>query len=182
MINALKIQSKILSLSLLWCGFSFGQCNQDYKVLNAILYKFSKEGSKELHLIENPYPFVNQSSFFTKNSFSEYYSGVLGVDSVALQKMIKTLDFEYLANQEKKIIKWDFSRLPKNIIKYSDEEKELNDMKCYCFSRPIYSKNKKIAFIYSFNPCGYKDSSLGTVLVYKKVSNKWVYSMAFPMP
>ncbi len=182
MINTLRTQTKIVLLSLFCYGFSFAQCNQDYKVLNTILYKFSKEGSKELHLIENPYSFTNQNTFFTKNSFNDYYSGVLGVDSVALQKMIKTLDFKHLANQKKKIVKWDFSRLPKNIIKYSDDEKELNGIRRYYFSRPIYSKNKKIAFIYSYKHCGDWDCSSETILVYKKEKSQWVYSMAFPMP
>lgn len=160
----------------------------DYILLNSVLNQLTFIKTNDtIHLSENPIKFSKQKEFFTKENFQGYinYHPDLGVNEDEVKKMICKLDFDYLANQKRDTEKWVDEKFTTNIIVSIPKDtysKGKMEGKMLGISKPIYTKNKKIAFIYyqeSYVFNKYVDSASTTVRAYKKIRGKWVYITLF---
>ncbi|WP_035747220.1 hypothetical protein, partial [Flavobacterium sp. WG21] len=133
--------------------------NEDYEVINQITNSLI-EGRKQLYvkdkdttiaLYKESLIFHDQKTFFTKETFEEYF--YTPIDSVKIKKLIKSMNFEYLANQKREEVNWNLSKFKYPFIKYS--ESTPYETIRFSVSPPIYSKDKKVVFIFFSNPCNY---------------------------
>ncbi|WP_017497942.1 hypothetical protein [Flavobacterium sp. WG21] len=159
--------------------------NEDYEVINQITNSLI-EGRKQLYvkdndtavaLYEKSLVFKDQKRFFTKKAFEEYF--YTPIDSVKIKKLIKSMNFEYLANQKREEVNWNLSKFKYPFIRHS--ESTPYETIRFSVSPPIYSKDKKVVFIFFSSPCNYDGCGATTVKVYKKVHNKWVWYLNFPI-
>ena len=169
-------------LSIIIYQNSFSQ-KSDYDVLKALFNDFNNfHPYDSIRLYENPLNFDRQETFFTNESFKNYTYPVIGVDTPKIVKLMKKVNFEFLRNNKRNSENWDVSKLPKNVILYAENSKrELNGKEQYKISKPIYTKDEKIAFIYSYDMCGFMDCSNFNIRVYKKIRKKWVFYAYIPI-
>jgi len=152
-----------------------------YNVINVVLAELSINEKDLLRINCKTVPFTRQKWFFTKDIFDSYAAGVVGIDDEKVQRLIELVDFKYLREEKSEVITLDTIKLKcKNFKLYDGNNINLLDgKKRYSFSEPVFSKDKKIAFIYIRKQCGHMDCSSDLVKVYKKRGNKWVFYTMF---
>ena len=154
--------------------------SEDYILLDTF---FSTLDTKvNINVYENQSAFINQEKIFSKTFLNDYTYPTIGVDSKKIKKLIKALDFNYLAQQKKQVNKWDFSKSKYSIVKYSENSaNQFDKIRRYKISNPIYSKDFKMAFIYYEDICGFIDCGSTTVSVFKKCKGKWKLYLNIPI-
>lgn len=172
----------ILKIILLLClsNMNAQQKNEDYKLLDIILTTKTKEN--KLHIYEKPSDFINKETFFSKDFLIDYTHPTIGVDSKKVKKLIKKLDFNYLSNQKSEVDYWDFSKISISIFKYvENSSNQFDKIRRLKVSRPIYSKDLKMAFIYYEDICGYIGCGSANVIVLKKCNGTWKEYVTIPI-
>ncbi len=179
------MKTKIYLLVLFLSTQSFAQeiLEEDYILLNEVakcLLTFN--GKDVLVIYERPYPFENKDSFFTKEVFNEYLYLPLK-SKKKIKKMIQTLDFKYLVthNRTDSDWAWDFKRVESNIVKYSGKQEDIDGMERYGISKPVYTRDRELAFIYYYKTCGRFNCGSWMLLIFKKCNEKWSFYEHLPM-
>ena len=153
---------------------------KDYNLLDIILPTLAKEG--HLYIYEDPSAFVDKRNFFTKSFLCDYTHPTIGVDSKKIRRLIKKLDFNYLSSQESKFYKWDLTKIKFPVTKYiGNPLNNFDKIRRLKISRPIYSEDLKIAFIYYQDICGYIGCGSASVIVLKKHNGRWKKYLTIPI-
>lgn len=169
-------------ISLVFCLNNMNSQNSsdDYILLDKVLQLFIK--NDKVYLYEESSVFVNQEKFFSKAFLNDYTYPTIGVDSRKVKKLIKKMDFNYLSKQKKVVDNWNLSKSKYNIIKYIDNPaNHFDKIRRYKISKPIYSKDFKMAFIYYEDICGYIDCGSTNVIVLKKCNDNWELYLNIPI-
>ena len=168
---------------IFFLNFSYSQSTNDYDFLNQILPDLvGTRHIENLKIYERQAKFENQSTFFTKDFFQNYTYRVIGVDGKKVKKLIKILDFKYLSNQKREEEFWDFEKINVTLTKYTENPINIMDyVERFSISKPVYTKDKKFAFIYSQQVCGGPDCGEATVKIYKQTNGKWTYYTQIPL-
>jgi len=176
----MKTTIVLLFLVISQLGFvQYEDC--DYKLLNEVFPTLiGKIDTNAIPVFENPIDFTNQKAFFTKETFNAYSYGVLGVDGNRVKELMNTLDFNYLSGQLRDKTNWELKNINYNVIRgYEEDKNSTNKVRQYSIAKPVYTKDKKFAFIL-YRISEYMSGS-ETVKVYKKVKGKWTYYVQFPI-
>ena len=162
---------------------SYSQSTNDYDFLNQVLPDLVRSKHIEnLKIYERPAKFENQSAFFTEEFFQNNSYRVIGVDEKKVKKLIKILDFKYLSNQNRDEEFWNFEKIKVTLTKYTENSKNVMDyVERFSIAKPIYTKDKKFAFIYYQQICGGPDCGSATVKIYKQTNGKWNYYTQIPL-
>ena len=158
---------------------SFSQSNKDYLLLKSTSNDiFNLEKYKDVKLKNEPIEFNNQEFFFTRNNFENYIEPIIGTNSEKLKKMIKCLDFDFLASQkrEKNGI-YEIEKINKLLTEYISPLNNNDKVKfqnVFFISLPVYSKDEKLAFIFYNYYCGI-DCGQSGVKIYKFKKGTWVF-------
>ncbi len=157
--------------------------NCDYEILISCFNQLNNGHLKDtLCLDDISISFNNQNIFFTKENFKEFTFPYIGVNNKRVKKLLKKLDFEYLLKQKRELEKWDFDKFTNTIIKYSQVQKQKIKIKeKYSLSLPIYTEDKKYAFVYYETSSGVFSGGSMNVSVFIKKSNTWVFYTKFPI-
>lgn len=179
-----KILTIILFLSSLNNLIAQNNLDEDYLLLKSAIPSIisKQDNSEKPHIDKIPSAFINQEKFFSKDFLINYTYPVPGVDCKKVKKLIKTLNFNYLGIQKRDTIHWDFSKIN---IRVSDFFYNYNDkgsvkIQQYKISKPIYSQDGKMAFIYYEIVCPFECGS-ANVKVFKKKTGKWVFYLYIPI-
>jgi hypothetical protein len=176
---------KILSCILIVHAFAvaFCQSKDDYAVVKSFLGDYSKwEKGDTIHIDKFTVNFQNQERFFTPNFLSDYTGPTIGVNSDSVRKLITKMDYSYLAAEQRISARWEIKRLSNAKVVYiKDPENLLSGKKHLKIALPVYSEDKKIAFLYYKSICGYMDCSYYGVRVFRKVKSKWKFCVEFPL-
>lgn len=171
---------KLILFSLLIQFGIWGYCqksssNDDYNLLTTALKDIAAlKKDDTLRFYAESLPFENQRQIFSKKFFEEYTHPAVGVDNEKIKTLISILDFEYLAKQCRKDGKWNDKKINLNLITYNEVTKnKFKGKKQYRVSKPVYSKDKMFAFLYSYYSCGYPDCSSETLKIYKMEKGQW---------
>jgi len=183
MIINLNFKNKIFLILLLFSISNlFGQTNESYELLNQIkLNLFNFVEGDTINLYENQIEFPNQKEFFTKEFLTNYTFPTLGVDSMKVRKMIIKLNLTYLSRQYQQIEKWEAGKINYS-VRFSVPQNDVR--KLYKVSYPIFTENRKFAFIYYEKLIvngDYIDSGSGTVKVYQKKHGRWRFYVQIPI-
>jgi hypothetical protein len=165
----------------------------DYQILNEVMnnligdkrYLFlKKDNDTTIAMYESILIFEKQKEFFTKDYIARYIGGVpLGKNGIKkVKKLIRTIDFDYLANQKRDATNWDLAKFTYPFKKYitSNNSSSYKTVRL-SIALPVYSKDKKTVFIFYSHPCHYDGCGATTVKVYKKIKEKWVWYVNFPI-
>jgi hypothetical protein len=172
------ISAMILFLSI--CKADAQNNNEDYFLLDKFITDVIK--TEKVYLYEKQADFVNKEKFFSKAFLSDYTHPTIGVDSKKVKKLIKELDFDYLSQQRNETTNWDFTKSKLSIIKYVENPtNQFDKIKRYKISRPIYSKDSKMAFIYYEDICGFIDCGSANVSIFKRCKGKWELYVIIPI-
>lgn len=154
--------------------------NEDYLLLDEVIPTLVKKG--ELYIYEKQSDFVNQKKFFSKTFLYNYTYPTIGVDNKKVKKLIKKLDFENLSAQKMMVDNWDFSKSKYSIIKYDENpSNQFDKIRRFKISKPIYSEDFKMAFIYYEDICGFIDCGSANVIIFKKCNNTWKLYLTIPI-
>lgn len=124
---------------------------------------------------------INGQRFFSREFLENYTHPTLGTNPEKIKKLIAELDFEYLSKVKHKQTTWNIKHLNYGIIKIDDPKKHFPKFKTiYELSMPVFTKDKKTAFIYYGYSCGV-DCAQGSVRVYKRIVNRWVFYVEIPI-
>lgn len=154
--------------------------SEDYVLLDTF---FSSLVTKDnINVYEKSSFFIGQEKFFSKAFLNEYTHPTIGVDSKKVRKLVKTLNFNYLAQQKSQVTNWDFSKSKYSIVKYIENPaNQFDKIRRYKISKPIYSKKFKMAFIYYEDFCGFIDCGSTNVIIFKKCKGKWKLYLNIPI-
>lgn len=167
-------------LLLFVCKIEAQNNNEDYCVLDGVLPLLIK--NSRLNVYEKASVFENQEMFFSETFLKDYTYPTIGVDSKKIKKLIKKLDFDYLSRQKRENIDWDFSKLNYPIVKYFENPtNQFDKIQRYKISRPVYSKNRIMAFVYYQDICGFIDCGSANVIILKKRNGKWKVYLTIPI-
>lgn len=163
---------------------SYGQSYKDEKLLNDIIpYVVNRvEPTVTYYIEDKPCTFFNQQRFFTKEHFKLFTQPLLGLNNTRgkriqkkrIEKLLKELDFEYLANYKSDTTNWNLTNVKHGQI----VEKVISGGYCE-IARPVFSKDNKYLFIY-FQRSHKASSGASTfgssnVAVFKMKRNKWKF-------
>jgi hypothetical protein len=178
---------KYIIFLLLYSCSSVGQSSNadDYILLNSVLKHLTHtNGSETLYIDGQPLGFeaFRQDEIFTKPFFLNLTHPTIGVDTIKVKAIVDKLDYDFLAKQIRENERWDFSKLQYKIIDYSQSKNEnLKGQKKFQISKPIYSADKKIAFIQfsvnDGNPYSYSTS----MNIYILEKGNWQYYASLPL-
>jgi hypothetical protein len=161
---------------MITCSCYAQQTQSDEKLLNDVVpYLVNRiEATATYYIEEKPCVFFNQQKFFTEPNFEFFTHKRLGSDSCAVKKLLRKLDFDYLANYKPDTTKWNLTNVKhKQIV-----EKGVKGGYCE-IAKPIFSKDNKYMFIYFQRShkasSGASTFSSSNVAVFKKKKNKWIF-------
>lgn len=178
-----KTMKKILHITFIFfciTKVSSQNYDEDYVLLDRLIEFINKENN--ISIYEKPSIFLNQESFFSESTFETYTYPTIGVDCRKVKKIINFLDFKYLANEKIQTNNWDFSKIKHSVILYSDNPSNFFDkIRRFKISKPIYSEDKTIAFIYYEDICGYIGCGSGNVIIFRKKCGKWKKYIYLPI-
>lgn len=165
----------------------FSTCNiysqnksEDYILLDKIVPTLVKTG--KINVYEKQSNFVNQEKFFSEIFLRDFTHPTIGVDCKKVKKLIKILDFKYLSQQKSEAGNWDLSKSKNSITKYiGDPTNQFDKVRRFKISKPIYSVDFKMAFIYYEDICGFIDCGSANVIVLKKSNGKWKIYLTIPI-
>jgi len=173
----------LLLILIFYFTISYSQSTEDYELINQVLPNLvGSMHIKDLKIYEKTAKFENQERFFNEEFFKDYLYSTLGVDSTEVKKLIQLLDFKYLANQIKEANFWNLDMINVKLTKYEANPKRIMDLVTrFSIATPVYTYDKKFAFIYYVENCGGPDCGSATVKIYKQNKGKWIYYAQIPI-
>jgi hypothetical protein len=163
--------------------FSQISIENDYRLINDIIPQIvDLEKNDTVFLYEETLDFKEKQMFFTKGFLENYKYVPLGKNgNNKLKKLIKKTDFNYFIKQNRPISKWNFEQI-KYLKKYELIKFGLiNKRKRVGFSLPLFSEDKKTAFLFRENTCNLTECGAYTVTIFKKEKGKWIWYLNIPI-
>jgi hypothetical protein len=163
--------------------FSQISIENDYRLINDIIPQIvDLEKNDTVFLYEETLDFKEKKVFFTKNFLENYKYVPLGKNGKKkLKKLIKKTDFDFFIKQNRPISKWNFEQI-KYLKKYELIKFGLiNKRKRVGFSLPLFSEDKKTAFLFRENTCNLTECGAYTVTIFKKEKGKWIWYLNIPI-
>lgn len=163
--------------------FSQTSIDNDYKFINDIIPQIVELYKNDtVFLYEETLDFKDRKLFFSKNFLEKYEYVPLGINGKKkLKKIIRKTDFNYFIKQNRPISKWSFDQI-KYLKKYELSKFGLvNERKRVGFSLPLFSEDKKTAFLFRENTCSLTECGAYTVSIFKKEKGKWIWYLNIPI-
>jgi hypothetical protein len=171
----------LILLAACFCDTN-AQTREDYDVLNQFLSEIREiNKDNDIRIYAKSYAYYDGQRFFTKETFNTYLYSVPGLDNERFKEFINILDFQYLSNQKIKDVNWDFTKVKEKVVQYGETPEKFNSgLLHYAVSRPLYTQDKKTAFIFYLKSCGYLCNSW-SVRIYFKKGEKWCFYEQLPL-
>lgn len=174
----------IILLSLLYFHSKAQSNDMDYALLNEVIPSLlDLKKNDTLAIYKKLLDFPERKKLFIKENFLEYKHVVIGdKNKKKIIKIACKLDFKFLSEgQNESHENWDLSKLHYPFMIFSENNDVQNKVKRCAISKPFYSEDRKIAFIYYSQVCNYDNCGASTLKIYKKKKGKWILFVNLPI-